>query len=423
MDRNERMKDMGIGKVKMCFFILFFFVFILAGCSESEKGKTVEHNTANRVGDEWETLTIQDIRESAKEKTWKSDEESYEIPSDFALGYTSLSDAEKIWYEDINEMLAYATEEMVKLSEEGTKQGLSEEHIDKIYNCVMMDHPEYFYVEGYEYTIYEMGKNVVGIRLKGQYSLDKEERKARRQEIKTIVSEILREAPNSDDDYDKIKYVYEYIILNTEYSADAPDNQNIYSVLAGGESVCQGYAKTAQYLLKCMDIPCTLVYGKVHDGEFHSWNLVKSNDEYYHMDVTWGDASYSRNGQLVNDENTPDISYDYLCITTEQIMNTHQVEMIVEIPVCDALLDNYYVREECYCYGYDEEQIAREFEEGIQEGKQSITFKCDSESVYQELKCELIEKQRVFEYLDEALSKVSYIDNSEQLTLSFWVTN
>ena len=69
------------------------------------------------------------------------------------FAYRDLSEAERIWYRDMEQILgSFKTERY--LSEEGLKAGLDEASIDRIFQCVMNDHPELFYVDGYSYTKY-----------------------------------------------------------------------------------------------------------------------------------------------------------------------------------------------------------------------------------------------------------------------------
>ena len=65
----------------------------------------------------------------------------------------------------------------------------------------------------------------------------------------------------SASEYDRIKYVYEYVIRTVDYVADARDSQNLFSALVGKESVCAGYARETQYLLEKLGVFCTYVTG------------------------------------------------------------------------------------------------------------------------------------------------------------------
>ncbi len=386
--------------------LLCILMFMFSGCKKTLEGMLQQEIQSGHTKEDEKEYTV-----------------SFEAKEPCTFAYDRLSDIEQMWYKDINRLLAYRMDEAVELSQEAMRDGLTEDDIDKIYNCVMMDHPEYFYVDGYEYGSYVNGLGEPQYYLMyGKYTYSMEECEKRRKEIEEAAKNILGAAPADGDDYEKIRYVYETIIGQTDYDMNAPDNQNIYSVLVNESSVCQGYAKTTQYLLNKLGIDCSIVFGKVRDGESHSWNIVECNNAYYYLDTTWGDASYSMNGEMLTETEVPEINYDYLCIPANQLEKTHKIKEVVDLPECETLVDNYYVREGKYFYEYDEEQLQREFDEAFEDGETSVTIKCDTEEVYHIFYSELIDKQLIFSYLSEEYESISYIEDEEQLSLSFWVT-
>lgn len=335
--------------------------------------------------------------------------------------YGTLTPAERIWYSDMENILGSMTEKG-ELSLEGIVQGLSEKDIDHIFQCVMMDHPELFFVDGYVYGISRLGEKLVKLEFSGTYNISKEEAASRKREIEAATGQIIRNAPVTGDDYEKIKYVYETLILDTDYDLNAPDNQNVYSVFVGKLSVCQGYAKATQYLLNELGVECTLVSGMVQGGNRHGWNLVRSNGEYYYVDVTWGDASYKASGEK-QDVKMPDINYDYLCVTTEELFKTHYLDEIVEMPNCTSIKDNYYVREGAYFTTFDEEQLRSLFQMASSRQSYCVTLKCADPDVYEQMKKRLLEDGNVFQYYADPVSGVVYVKNDEQYSLTFWMTN
>ena len=294
--------------------------------------------------------------------------------------------------------------------------------IDKAFSCVMIDHPEIFYVDGYKYTEYSNGDVVKRVTFTGNYLYNKSEIESRQAKIDDVVNEILRNAPTGADDYLKVKYVFDTIVSNTEYDMESPDNQNICSVFINGRSVCQGYAKAFQYLLQKMDIPATLVIGKVKQGEGHAWNLVEMNGQWYYVDSTWGDAYYLLGGTSQDEVvRTNSINYDYLGVTTEQICVTHLLDMPVDLPECTEIRDNYYVREGSYLYAYDETKIRELFSRAYQNGNETVTIKCSDVDVYQEVWSQLIAQQKVFHFLQSQEGTIAYTNNDSQRSITFWL--
>lgn len=393
-----------------CFLLLSVFLFCFTGCGVLEEIGI----TTDAFGNE---------RSEEKENSSGLPTGYFEAESHGHFAYDRLTDAEKIWYRDINGLISSANTEGMKLSTSGLEQGLTQDDIDRIYQSVLQDHPEYFFVEGYEYVVYSADDEVVIIEIKMTTSLTVEEMKERKEEIEVAAEQWLADAPKDGSDYEKIKYVYETIIFNTEYNMNASDNQNIYSVFCGQASVCQGYAKATQYLLQELGVECTLVLGSVNGGEGHSWNLVLADGEYYFVDTTWGDASYfSADGALEYGQR-PDISYDYLCVTSEQLFKTHEAKTASDLPHCYAEENNYYRREGCFFTTYDEALLESIIQKYYDVGEDFVSLKCADESVYVEMYGKLIEEQEIFAFLSEDYSTIAYIENEQQLTLTFWMTN
>ncbi len=381
----------------------------LCGCTEKETLKGGNATTKEKA-----------MEESATEKEVVEEAPDFLYKEAYCYAYSTLNEWEGIWYQNIADCLGKMQEE-IRLDIVGIEQGLDETDIDRIFQCVLIDHPELFYVDGYTYTKYNCGDEIVAIEFSGTYSMGVEQVLTRKSEIETAVQPLLESASGFVDDYGKVKFVYDTLIYHTEYDLEAPDNQNIYSVFVNHKSVCQGYAKAVQYLLHRMGVECTLVQGSVDTGEGHAWNLVKVNGSYYYVDATWGDASYQPDKE--HSTYVPEINYDYLCVTTEQLLRTHILGSYMELPMCVDDKDNYYVREGALFSTYDKEQMQVLFEKFVTENRSDVTVKCRDVECFHQIMTALVEEQEIFDYLKTKSDTIAYSHNEKQLSMTFWVTN
>ena len=139
---------------------------------------------------------------------------------------------------------------------------------------------------------------------------------------------------------EQVVYVYKWLVTYCTYNANSAYNQSIYSVFVRRNSVCTGYAKAAQHLFNLLGIESRLVFGRLHndkeDGR-HCWNLVKVDNGYYHFDACFGDsildivAIKSGVQELFKIDG---INYNFLCVSTDEILKTRSIEDITTLPDC-----------------------------------------------------------------------------------------
>lgn len=331
--------------------------------------------------------------------------------SDLSYAYSCLNEEEKELYD-----LLYSA--IVNYIEDVTLKTKDKDLLDKVFNCVMIDHPEIFYVNGYTYTKHIQGDTIKSLSFSASYCYGQDDKKSYEEKINAALGEILANVLPAANDYDKIKYIYEAIIAKTEYDLNSPDNQNIISVLLNGKSVCQGYAKTFQILLNELNIPCTLVTGMVNSGERHAWNLVKSNGEWYYVDVTWGDASYiGTDGDTNSNAYIPEVNYDYLLVPSAEIDLTHITDTPISMPYTQAMTDNYFVKEGLYITAYDPNQLKTIFDYRKSIAASNVPLKCSDTIVYNQLCSELIDNRKIFDYLGSG--KIRYERNDSLHKLVF----
>ena len=295
------------------------------------------------------------------------------------------------------------------------------DELDTAVEAVLMDHPEIFYTSGYSHEKRKEGNSEWRQFFSPVYDYSEEVVKDRMDRIEHKIADALAGAPRTGDDYDTIRYFYEYVITHTDYVLDCPDNQNICSVFLDGQSVCSGYARALQYLLQRSGIEASEVSGNAA-GETHAWVLVKSNGDYYYVDPTWGDDSYAGAANVAGFDGTiPEVSYSYFLVSTDEITKTHSFRSPVKLPDCTATGDNYYVRENAYFSSPDEEKLHALFAKGYEEGRPFVELKCADLATYNYFKQKLLTDQAIFDYLAPDRKNASYGENPKLFTLTFWL--
>lgn len=270
------------------------------------------------------------------------------------------------------------------VSREGTIHVTSDDpasDLQPAFNAVLDDHPEIHWLDGS--CTYRNGLG--GVDVTPGLGTDDAQIDAVGQQLERVADEWAAQLPEDATDYQKVRAAYEYVILNTDYGFGSPQNQNIQSVLLDHESVCAGYARTVEYLLRRVGVWCTYIPGEAK-GDAHAWNLVRVDGAYTYVDATWGDPAYlSTVGEAVQDV---DITYDYLCVTSNELGATHTPDE-GDLPECMTTDYDWY-RLNGYYFDTlgDGTQLADAFWSQVGDGSQSAApaFKFADDATYEQAK-------------------------------------
>ncbi|MEG1291658.1 MAG: hypothetical protein RSD28_05110, partial [Lachnospiraceae bacterium] len=256
-------------------------------------------------------------------------------------GYAQLNEeGRQVYDEMLSAILNY--QEKIMLS------SMEIELMKKAYGALCADYGGLFWVEGYVFTKYTKGAELVGLEFSPTYSMTKEEQKQIQQQIDVVVEEWMSGISITDSEYNKAKYVYELLISNTTYEEGVENSQNIISVFLNQKTVCQGYACAVQYLLGQLGMESVIISGTALE-EPHAWNLIRLDGEYYYMDVTWGKSGYR--GQ--NTQQMPFVDYNYMTMTTQEMEWNHMTEVEFQLPQCTAVTNNYFRKEGTYIESFE----------------------------------------------------------------------
>ena len=101
-------------------------------------------------------------------------------------------------------------------------------------------------------------------------------------EFDTAVDTILSGVQPGWTDAEKVLYLHDYLAEHCKYDLTYQNN-DAYTALIDGNTVCQGYALAMCVLCRKMDIPC---YAITSDALKHMWNVVRIDGTWYHCDTT-----------------------------------------------------------------------------------------------------------------------------------------
>lgn len=104
-------------------------------------------------------------------------------------------------------------------------------------------------------------------------------------QMRGVINNWLTQIDSQSSLIDKEAMAFTLVMDNTDYVQNVYD-QSCVSVFLYGQSVCAGYSQAFALLCNAIGIDTIAVTSTDHE-----WNMVQINNQWYNVDVTWGDGA------------------------------------------------------------------------------------------------------------------------------------
>lgn len=293
---------------------------IMSGCRRngSEDGIHIYSNGTSAVAGEQEAYQT------------TSNAEFY-VPNGMVTDYyrtAELTDQEKEVYDAILNDLGRLDERVLLEVDSSILQ--------RILEVIRIEQLAYFHLSN---RWIEVNKQTQDFEIVYEYRLTADEVSSMNIASERAAREIMNGITPEMDDYDKLKYFHDYLVLNCENDTESPYSDTIYGALVQKKALCEGYAKAFSYLCNLAGIENTIVTGQTTVP--HMWNMVKLGGNWYHVDVTWDNPD-----DVLHADYPEVILYQYFMVTDSVIKNNHTIRTYpAPPPKATGRNENYFVRE------------------------------------------------------------------------------
>lgn len=242
--------------------------------------------------------------------------------------------------------------------------------VQRVFHAITHDNPYLYY---FNQTNLGFSTTPLGSVFLPQYFCTKEQISTYNGRIQDCVNKIISDLNLQNcSDLEKEKRIHDYLCLNVEYDHEALNTSkvnrlvaahSIIGVFAKQRAVCEGIAKASKLLLNTVNVGCVVVSGiaSLNQRGEHAWNIVKINNQAYHLDATW-DIANTKNGM---------INYDYFNLSDAAISKDHFD--FSNVPPCTALDANYFTMNSLQFKNI--RQLEWHLLKGIKKGQLSFYFK------------------------------------------------
>ena len=289
------------------FSLKFYYEFLRKNLSSENDYSDEEYVEIYSNGEQVDEEDIENLEDSTLTG------ENYGFDTKFYPYFGMLNDKEKTLYKQIYANANEVVESFKPIVD------ISIDEVKNTFEALYNDHPELFWLNtSYSYK-YTESKKCVQVILNYNDTASNLEKSIK--VFNNEVDKIIKNAKKYKKNYDREKYVHDYLVKNIKYDKNATMNQSAYSALINKKTICAGYARAFQYIMIKLEIPTYYVVGISNVN--HAWNMVLLDDGYYNVDLTWDNSDLSR--------------YKYFNKTDKDFSSTHtRTGLSLKLPKCSA---------------------------------------------------------------------------------------
>ncbi|MDR2590824.1 MAG: hypothetical protein LBC71_07560 [Oscillospiraceae bacterium] len=245
---------------------------------------------------------------------------------EYRYHYEKLNQSQKNVYEIIEKTIRSFKNE-VKLT------GIHVNVLNIIFESLLLDNADIFYVDSYRFTKDLYKQNIV---FRPNYKYSTAETKQYKALLEISLSTFINPTKNKNI-YEKVQFVHDQILDSVVYDNTFMDiSHTALSVAVKKTAVCEGIAKYVKLAFDGLAINSAVITGLATDpsigqskSEAHAWNIVEVNNNWYHLDVTF-DLTLKHNRNR----------YDYFLIGNDEIIKDHSTN--TKLPIISPEPMDYY---------------------------------------------------------------------------------
>lgn len=249
--------------------------------------------------------------------------------------YDLLTDEQKNIYSSIaNGVKNFQEEFVVRDYIAGNKEEFASE-VNIAIEAFTNDHPEVFYLKS-QYSSYitsSFDGNIGYVKL--NYTEENVDEIQKKIELMSTKIDEYTQGLDGLSEYEKEIKIHDKLSYDVKYSQleDLPrEYHTSEGTLLEGVGVCDSFTKALQLIYNKVGIDSIIVLG-VLEGNPHAWNLVKIEDEWYHVDLTSSHSIY---------DETEIVNHAYFNLDNENIKKISTIDTEEILPKAGSQKYNFY---------------------------------------------------------------------------------